>query len=175
MIAIFAHTGTPTLRRFFPRILLAVLLMVVMPKHVGAQSEGPVAGMFLDPDVMLFIKNNPGLKPSKMPPTPDLLNESARIAMTNAIQILALELCTERWNDFPGYLEEAQRRAELLRRLYIQFLGVPAGKMAEFNEKALQAVTNTQTTDMLLADLNELYVACEQSLMQMSGGLNFAQ
>jgi hypothetical protein len=129
----------------------------------------------LDADVQLFLQNNPGLTLGISPLSDDGLLILESIIREQAVILLALQLCTERWTDFPGYLEEAQRRIELLERVGIQIWGYPADKVASFRASANQIFDGTQTTDYLLADPNSLYEICQRSLFEISNGKNFAQ
>jgi len=70
---------------------------------------------------------------------------------------------------------EVQRRLDLMRRLYIQVYNTPPETMRRVQEEALALAAGTQTSDRLLANFDELYLSCQQSLMQIQYRLIFSQ
>jgi len=131
--------------------------------------------MALDEDVKVFVRNNPSIAQNVRVMDEYELQAALVLFITQDVLILALELCDERWSDFDGYIEEAKRRSDLVRRVYLQYLGMPSEKYGEFKDKASHAAVATQTKDTLLYNLDELHRTCQQSLFELSAGLNFAQ
>lgn len=146
------------------------------PDEVAIDEPQPANPMFpLDEDVKIFVRNNPQLAQDVRMAPKDKLLIASTLFRNQAVVELSLMLCNERWADFPGQQEEASRRINLLRRVYFQYLGLPLEKFHEFRDAANQVFETTQTTDILLADLDSLYQICQQALLEVSYGFNFAQ
>ncbi|ESZ10778.1 MULTISPECIES: hypothetical protein [unclassified Mesorhizobium] len=127
----------------------------------------------LDPDVEVLIRNNPAMFSPQTRFTASDLESYPQIYRYYLIQILALDLCEERWDDFSGQADEARRRLDLVSRAQVQVGMLSEEAMQTIVTGVGQVTNDTRVKDYLLADPNGLYSTCQQATLMFSS-LNFS-